>query len=101
MDNTILEFLDIYKNIDELCKQIYKGNAGVSRYIEDMEKEIQGPKYVSCWEQDYKQLKHIRWIRNQLVHDVNSFQNNIVTLADIEWATVILLVIYVLLYNLV
>lgn len=85
MNNTILEFLDVYKNLDELCKQIFASDIGVSKYINEMEKEIQGSMRVTGWEKDYKQLKHMRWVRNQLVHDTNSFERNIVTLDDIEW----------------
>jgi hypothetical protein len=85
MNNNILIFLEVYKNLDELCKHILSSDIGVSKYIEDMEKEIQGSFYVTDWEKDYKKLKHIRWIRNQLVHDTNSFENNIVTTDDIEW----------------
>lgn len=85
MDNNILKFLEVYKNLDELCKQILSSDIGISKYIEDMEKEIKGSLYVLNWEKDYKKLKHMRWIRNQLVHDTNSFKNNIVSTDDIEW----------------
>lgn len=85
MNNTILEFLDVYKKLDELCKQIFGSDIGVSKYIDEMEKDIQGSIYITGWEKDYKQLKHMRWVRNQLVHDTNSFERNIVTLDDIEW----------------
>lgn len=40
---------------------------------------------VACWETDYKRLKKLRWIRNQLVHETNSFQDNLINLEDIEW----------------
>ena len=86
MNNNILIFLEVYKNLDELCKQILSSDIGVSKYIQDMEKEIHGSFYVTDWEKDYNKLKHIRWIRNQLVHDTNSFENNIVTTDDIEWS---------------
>lgn len=88
MNNRILDFLEAYKNLDELCKQILSSDVGVSQYIEDMEKETQGLYYVTDWEKDYKKLKHMRFIRNQLVHDPNSFNNNLVTLEDIEWIKV-------------
>lgn len=40
---------------------------------------------VACWEKDYKQLKKMRWIRNKLVHETNSFQENIINREDVEW----------------
>ena len=85
MNNIILSFLDEYKRLDELCKQIFSSDIGVTKYIEEMEKEIHGSFYVTNWEKIYKKLKHMRWVRNQLVHDPNSFKNNIVTTDDIEW----------------
>ena len=85
MNNIILNFLDSYKNLDELCKQILSSDVGVTQYIEEMEKEINGSYYVKDWEKDYKRLKHIRWVRNKLVHDTHSFENKIVTTDDIDW----------------
>lgn len=85
MDNIILNFLEAYKNLDEICKQIFFSDIGISKYIEEMENESQGSFYVSNWENDYKKLKHMRWIRNQLVHDTDSFQQNMVTMDDIDW----------------
>ncbi len=40
---------------------------------------------MPCWEADYKQLKKMRWIRNQLVHEMNSFHENLINVQDIEW----------------
>lgn len=85
MGNIILEFLEAYKCLDELCKQIMKSDRGISEYIDGMSKEPDGKREVDCWESDYKQLKRLRWIRNQLVHDSGSFHENIVTTKDIQW----------------
>lgn len=85
MNNIILEFLENYKSLDELCKQILSSDRGISEYIYEMSNEKQGHMKVACWEKDYKQLKKMRWIRNQLVHETNSFQDNLVNTEDIEW----------------
>lgn len=85
MDNMILEFLEAYKSLDELCKQILSSDRGISEYIDEMNRESQGRMRVACWETDYKRLKKLRWIRNQLVHETNSFQNDLISLEDIEW----------------
>lgn len=85
MDNMILEFLEAYKSLDELCKQILPSNKGISEYIDEMNRENQGHMGVACWEMDYKRLKKLRWIRNQLVHETNSFQDDLISLEDIEW----------------
>lgn len=85
MDNIILDFLEAYKSLDTLCKQILSSDKGISTYIDEMERESQGRMMVADWENDYNQLKHMRWIRNQLVHEPDSFQNNLLGTQDIEW----------------
>ena len=80
----ILEFLEIYKNLDELCKQVLSSDRGVSEYIDEMSNESQGYR-VASWERDYKILKKMRWIRNRLVHETDSFEDNLVNVEDIEW----------------
>lgn len=85
MNNNILEFLEAYKNLDDFCKQILSSDRGISKYIDEMNHESLGPEKVDCWEKDYKQLKKMRWIRNQLVHEINSFQENLINAEDIEW----------------
>lgn len=85
MSNRILEFLEAYKSLDELCKQILSSDRGISEYIDEMSKEQQAHLTISCWENDYKQLKKMRWIRNRLVHETNSFEDNLITIEDIVW----------------
>lgn len=85
MSNIILEFLEAYKSLDKLCKQILSSDRGISEYIDEMSNERQGHMKVTCWEKDYKQLKKMRWIRNQLVHEPNSFQDSLVSVEDIKW----------------
>lgn len=85
MSNIILEFLEAYKSLDELCKQILSSDSGISKYIDEMSNERQGYMMVDCWEKDYKQLKKMRWIRNRLVHETNSFEDNLINVEDIEW----------------
>lgn len=81
----ILEFLESYKNLDELCRQILSSDRGVSQYIDEMSHEVLGSYMVDGWEKDYKQLKRMRWIRNCLVHQTNSFSDNLFDTEDIEW----------------
>ncbi len=85
MNNIILEFLDAYKSLDELCKQILSSESGISEYINEMSHDIQGHIMVDCWERDYKELKKMRWIRNQLVHETHSFQDDLINIEDIKW----------------
>lgn len=69
------EFFEAYKRLDRLCSDIYSCRNGVSQYIEDMD----GVSYrersaVPSWEQAYKTLKHLRWVRNQIAHDSGQVQ---------------------------
>lgn len=84
MDNKIMEFLEAYKKLDELYRQILSSDRGISEYIDEMSYESQGYR-IANWEKDYKRLKKMRWIRNRLVHEVESFEDNLVNAEDIEW----------------
>lgn len=81
----ILEFLDVYKNLDQLCRQILSSDRGISEYIDEMSDESRGHWMVVGWERDYKQLKRMRWLRNRLVHEADSFEDDLVNVKDIQW----------------
>ena len=85
MDNINWKFFEEYKSLDELCKQILSNDRGVSTYIDEMEKECRGGKLVINWEKDYKQLKRMRWLRNQIAHEASPIEESIVTVEDIKW----------------
>ena len=69
------EFFEAYKRLDRLCSDIYGCRNGVSQYIEDMEwVSYQGRLAIPSWEQAYRTLKHLRWVRNQLAHDSEQLQ---------------------------
>ena len=63
------EFFEEYKRLDRLCADMYSGRNGVSEYLEDMEsKAYRGQSRVADWAADYRRLKHVRWVRNQIAH---------------------------------
>lgn len=69
------EFFEAYKRLDRLCSDIYGCRNGVSQYIEDMERASYRGRFAdSSWEQAYKTLKHLRWVRNQIAHDSGEIQ---------------------------
>lgn len=83
-----VQFQEKYKQLDVLCKDIFASKDGVSVYISEMElTNFQFRRYVYDWENIYKQLKHLRWIRNQLAHEVGAFNSDICTDFDIKWLT--------------
>lgn len=68
-------FFEEYKRLDKLCSDIYFCQNGISEYIAHMEREsFQGLRRISSWDSDYKMLKHIRWIRNQIAHSSDTYQ---------------------------
>ena len=81
-----LEFQEEYKRLDRLCKDYLSSTEGVSEYIRQMEATPwSNRRYVFTWEDDYKQLKHVRWVRNQLAHEVGTLNSDICTEDDLDW----------------
>ena len=44
-----------------------------------------GSYLVRGWENDLKQLKHYRWIRNQIVHEPDCYEETMCEAGDDEW----------------
>lgn len=78
------EFFEAYKRLDKLCREIFDCKNGVSEYISQMENMPNGRYRIASWDSDYKMLKHLRWLRNQIAHDTTG--NSISTQEDILWA---------------
>lgn len=64
MQKTDNVFLEEYKRLDKICSDMYSEQHGVSVYIENLQR-------TGRFKDDYYKLKHLRWLRNQLVHDLN------------------------------
>ena len=62
-------FFEEYKRLDKLCMDLLSSKSGVSEYISQMETTSSGQYYIPSWDRDYKMLKHLRWVRNQIAHD--------------------------------
>lgn len=76
-------FMESYKHLDNLCKDM--NGIGITGYIKDMEQEQNGGFYVSGWKNDYMQLKHYRYIRNQIAHENYADESNICSAGDTAW----------------
>lgn len=80
-----IDFMDLYKRADRFIKDAYSSSEGVSEYIRLMEADfIKGSSKIQGWKRDYDNLKHIRWIRNQLAHEV-SYDSEICSVNEYEW----------------
>ena len=73
-------FIDSYKHLEKLCGDMLQTQHGVSAYIAEMESTPNGSYRVQGWVEDLKCLKHYRWVRNQIVHDPNSSEENMCVL---------------------
>ena len=70
MNEIDITFFEAYKRLDKLCMDLLSSNTGVSEYISQMEASTSGQRYVPSWNNDYQMLKHLRWVRNQIAHDI-------------------------------
>lgn len=79
-------FLEEYKRLDKLCREMYLSEKGVTSYINDM-KSISSSQSgcVQNWDADFKKLIELRHIRTQLAHDVGTLNSNICSKADVLW----------------
>lgn len=80
-----MSFIDSYKRLEKLCNEMYGDNHGLSTYIDEMIDKPNGSHYVSNWNEDLKQLKHYRWIRNQIVHEPGCTEENMCESGDMQW----------------
>lgn len=69
MNNLNHVFFEEYKSLDELCRQIYGSQPGITHYIDDMKRvPARDYRHIPNWETDLKRLIRIRHIRNDLAH---------------------------------
>ncbi len=81
-----IEFQEEYKRLDRLCRDCLGSTEGVSEYIRQMDSASwEGQQSVDLWKTDYKSLKHVRWIRNQLAHEVGTLTSNICEQSDLDF----------------
>lgn len=86
MKETNINFQEEYKRLDLLCKDIFSSKEGISRYITEMENtEATFSRVIKNWDLTYKQLKHMRWMRNQLAHEPGTYQSNLCSEEDVAW----------------
>lgn len=81
-----MEFQEEYKRLDKMCRECYSSAEGVTEYIRMMENEQSYlRRYITSWEEDYKMLKHVRWVRNQLSHEIGAFYSNTCKQQDLDF----------------
>ena len=78
-------FIDSYKHLEKLCGDMLQTQHGISAYIDDMGNTPKGSYLVQGWDEDFKRLKHYRWIRNQIAHEPNCTEENMCEYVDAQW----------------
>ena len=78
-------FINSYKRLEKLCNEIYGSSHGISAYIDDMARLTSASRYAFSWNDNLKQLKHYRWIRNQIAHEPNCTEENMCEYGDAQW----------------
>ncbi|MCQ2553605.1 MAG: hypothetical protein MJ150_04805 [Clostridia bacterium] len=65
-----IEFFDEFRKVESVLNDRFDCKNGVSEYINRMsENQSTGEKKVPTWKDDFKTLKHLRWVRNQIAHN--------------------------------
>lgn len=80
-----LSFLESYKHLKKICGDIMNDERRLSAYIDAMAQKSNGSFYVRGWDYDLKQLKHYRWVRNQITHEPGCTEQNMCNPNDAIW----------------
>ncbi len=85
MDPVAEEFLETYKRVDKFIAESFSiERNGMSEYISMMEacsgQMFQNPDRKD----DYYTLKHLRWVRNQLVHEIGAAEKGVCKDSDLQ-----------------
>ena len=68
-----------------MIKDAYSCQNGFSEYISMMEKSPGNRAvHIPSWNDDYKMLKHLRWLRNRIAHDTGSTELKSSDLDDLK-----------------
>jgi len=79
-----MEYFNEYKSVEKICNEIY-GENGVSAYINDMQNCTSREKsFIVNWDKKLKDLKHLRWLRNQIAHPNDFYEVTPQDLTDIK-----------------
>ena len=78
-------FIEAYKRLEKLCGEALDDERCVSAYIDEMLNTSRGSYLVSGWDDDLKNLKHYRWVRNKIVHEPDCTEQNMCEFGDVKW----------------
>lgn len=79
------EFMEAFKRLDILCKDMFQAEKGVTTYINTMESIPNGATFVPTWNATFQRLKKLRHIRNNLSHEIGTSYTDVCSPEDIAW----------------
>lgn len=80
-----MNFIEAYKKLEKQCNLRYNKNHGISIYIQEMINHPDGSNFIPSWNNDLKNLKRCRYIRNKIVHEPDCNERNMSTSQDIKF----------------
>lgn len=78
-------FLLSYKRLDNLCKDCFSSEKGVSEYIDIMERCYNNSYKGREWNDTYYTLKKYRYLRNKIAHDDYVEESTVCSYEDTIW----------------
>ena len=80
-----LDYLESYKRLDQLCRDMFRSKDGVTEYINQMDRVISRINSKQDWRNFYSRLKYQRRLRNDLVHNTECSECTEEDIDEIEY----------------
>ncbi len=81
---TNITFLEEYKQLDAFCKKLLGTEEGITEYIRRMDATPQAERKAKDWDTFVRNLVSLRKVRNSLVHDVGTLEQETATETNIR-----------------
>ena len=85
MNECALDYLESYKRLDQLCRDMFRSKDGVTEYINQMDRVISRINSKPDWRNFYSRLKYQRRLRNDLVHNTECLDCTEEDIDEIEY----------------
>ena len=85
MNEYALDYLESYKRLDQLCRDMFRTKDGVTEYINQMDRLISRINSKQDLRNFYSRLKYQRRLRNDLVHNTECLDCTEEDIDEIEY----------------
>lgn len=85
MNECALDYLESYKRLDQLCRDMFRTKDGVTEYINQMDRLISRINSKQDLRNFYSRLKYQRRLRNDLVHNTECLDCTEEDIDEIEY----------------